>query len=39
MTKGQIESNISEAISEFELEQMRRRPKRYGNCLKELIII
>lgn len=40
MTKGQIESKISEAISKFEIEQMGRGPDKIRTIImKDLIII
>jgi uncharacterized protein YbcI len=40
MTKGQIESKISEAISKFEIEQMGRGPEKIRTIIfQDLIII
>lgn len=40
MTKGQIESKISEAISKFEIEQMGRGPEKIRTLIyQDLIII
>lgn len=40
MTKGQIESKISEAISKFEIEQMGRGPERIRTVIiQDLILI
>jgi uncharacterized protein YbcI len=40
MTKGQIESKLSEAISKFEIEQMGRGPEKIRTMiLQDLIII
>jgi len=40
MTKGQIESKLSEAISKFEIEQMGRGPKKIRTIIfQDLIII
>ncbi len=40
MTKGQIESKISEAISKFEIEQMGRGPEKIRTIiLQDLIIV
>mgnify|MGYP000081227337 FL=1 len=40
MTKGQIESKISEAISKFEIEQMGRGPERIRTIIfQDLIVI
>lgn len=40
MTKGQIESKLSEAISKFEIEQMGRGPEKIRTIIfQDLIII
>ena len=40
MTKGQIESKISEAISKFEIEQMGRGPEKIRTIIfQDLIIV
>lgn len=40
MTKGQIESKISEAVSKFEIEQMGRGPERIRTVIfNDLIVI
>lgn len=39
MTKGQIESKISEAISKFEIEHMGRGPERIRTIIIEDLII
>ena len=40
MTKGQVESKISEAISKFEIEQMGRGPEKIRTIIfQDLIII
>ncbi|HAS74550.1 MAG TPA: hypothetical protein DCS67_10440 [Clostridiales bacterium UBA8960] len=40
MTKGQIESKISEAVSKFEIEQMGRGPEKIKTTIvQDLIII
>lgn len=40
MTKGQIESKISEAISKFEIEQMGRGPEKIRTIIfQDLIVI
>ena len=40
MTKGQVESKISEAISKFEIEQMGRGPERIRTIIfQDLILI
>lgn len=40
MTKGQIESKISEAVSKFEIEQMGRGPERIRTViLQDMIVI
>jgi len=40
MTKGQVESKISEAISKFEIEQMGRGPEKIRSIiLQDMIVI
>lgn len=39
MTKGQIESKISEAVSKFEIEQMGRGPERIKSTIVQDMVI